>query len=388
MPRFAGLFSGCGGLDQGFIQAGYKGQLSLDIDAAALSVHQANLACPVLKADLSLDELPCLASRKVDVLLSGSPCQGFSTAGKRAINDPRNNLLYVTSRVAAANLPKVVVAENVPAVKTGAHRVYWDELHGRLRQSGYDTHDLLLDCSEHGVAQKRKRLFLIAWRTGKIINFEMPKEAAIPLVDVLDVTSDIANHEPLFLDGSSNDFKIASRIAQGQKLTNSRAGETAIHTWDIPEVFGAVTVKERKVLEEILKLRRQIRRRDFGDADPVSSHLLRQKFGEVVLTRLVDKGYLRKVGHYHDLADTYNGKYRRLPENAPSRTVDTRFGDPKLFLHPSQSRGFTVREAARIQGFDDSFIFAGARSAQYRMIGNAVPPPVAKKIGQLVKQLL
>jgi DNA (cytosine-5)-methyltransferase 1 len=68
--------------------------------------------------------------------------------------------------------------------------------------------------------------------------------------------------------------------------------------------------------------------------------------------------------------------------------VDTRFGDPKLFLHPTEHRGFTVREAARIQGFPDQFKFEGTTSQKYRMIGNAVPPPIAEMLAELTKQLI
>ncbi len=388
MRRFASLFSGCGGLDLGFVQAGYRGELAVDIDASALAVHKLNIASPVLQADLTNSVLPREKFQSLDVLLAGSPCQGFSTAGKRDINDPRNQLLYVVARVAAEFRPKVVVAENVPAVRAGAHKKYWNSLHAQLRGSGYATQDLLVDCSEHGVSQKRKRLFLIAWCTGKTANLELPKEPKIALEQAIAGASHAPNHDPLYLDSASVDFKIASRIGPGQKLTNSRAGASAIHTWHIPEVFGKTSAAEQEVLSSVLRWRRQTRRRDFGDADPVSSHLLRNHFGADILAGLVSKGYLRKAGHYHDLADTYNGKYRRPLGTELGHTVDTRYGDPKLFLHPTEHRGFTVREAARIQGFGDDFVFSGVRSVQFRMIGNAVPPPVAAKVGHLVLQLL
>jgi DNA (cytosine-5)-methyltransferase 1 len=71
-----------------------------------------------------------------------------------------------------------------------------------------------------------------------------------------------------------------------------------------------------------------------------------------------------------------------------ARTVDTRFGDHRLFLHPIENRGFTVREAARIQGFRDDFVFSGTLAQQYRMIGNAVPPPVGRSVAELVRHLL
>ncbi len=388
MGTFVSLFSGCGGLDAGFIQAGYRGLLAADIDATALAVHQQNLACTTMKIDLGNSSVPEGPMKECDVLLAGSPCQGFSTAGKRIVDDPRNSLLYVTAKVAAQFRPKVVVAENVPAVRSGAHKKYWDGLHSRLRRAGYSTQDLLVNGSDHGLPQLRKRLFLIAWCTGKLVDVALEKRSPVSLGSAIVGAELLPNHEPVVLLEGSSELAIAKRIQQGQKLTNARAGTAAIHTWHIPEVFGTTTASEREVLDSVLRWRRQYRRRSFGDADPVSSYFLRKHFGNAVLEGLVEKGYLRKIGHYHDLADTYNGKFRRAMESEPSYTVDTRFGDPRLFLHPSEHRGFSVREAARIQGFDDEFLFSGSRAAQFRMVGNAVPPPIAKQLGEVVRQLL
>jgi DNA (cytosine-5)-methyltransferase 1 len=106
------------------------------------------------------------------------------------------------------------------------------------------------------------------------------------------------------------------------------------------------------------------------------------------LDSLLSKGYIRRVGRYYDLTHTFNGKFRRLSWNAPALTVDTRFGDPRYFLHPEEDRGFTVREVARVQGFPDSYIFFGRERLSYTMLGNAVPPPMARSIAQLVRTRL
>ena len=89
-----------------------------------------------------------------------------------------------------------------------------------------------------------------------------------------------------------------------------------------------------------------------------------------------------------DLSHTFNGKYRRLSWDHPAPTVDTRFGDPKYYLHPEEQRGLSVREAARIQGFPDDFVFAGSKAAQFRMVGNAVPPPLAKQLAEAIREYL
>ena len=387
-PKFLSLFSGCGGLDLGFYQAGFTSALSVDLDDAALSVHKSNLGCPVRKLDLTKEDPNFNSTDGIDVLLAGSPCQGFSTAGMRRVDDPRNSLLFVAPRIALKLRPKVVVAENVLGALSGVHRTYWDTLHQKMKDLGYQTHDLHVDSSDFGVAQKRRRVLLVAWRTDAIPNFFLESAPKRVLADVLNNLDGAINHVPIQLGKFSDDFKIAIRIGQGQKLTNSRSGDRSIHTWDIPEVFGRTTKLEREVLTQVLKLRRQVRRRDVGDADPVSTRFLTNAYGVDVLGRLVAKNYLRKLGRYHDLTNTFNGKYRRPHMDALSRTVDTRFGDHRLFLHPVENRAFTVREAARIQGFPDDFIFEGTNAQQFRMIGNAVPPPLAHSIAKFVLSLL
>lgn len=373
-------------MDGGFEIAGFKGALSVDIDATALGVLSANLKLNVQNLDLSCNDPEF--SGKIDVLLAGSPCQGFSTAGLRNVDDPRNSLLLVAPRIAKKLRPKVVVAENVLGALSGAHAAYWDALHQQLRSLGYRTGDLRVDSSDFGVAQKRQRIFLIAWRTEVLQDLVLVQKPKKVLADALGNLEGLPNHRPVLLKADSQDFKIASRIGQGQKLTNSRSGDLAIHTWQIPEVFGRTNKLEREVLDTTVRLRRQVRRRDFGDADPVSAAALRKQFGSEVVQALVNKGYLRKMGHYVDLTHTFNGKFRRQRLDSPSRTVDTRFGDHRLFLHPTENRAFTVREAARLQGFGDEFIFSGTSAQQFRMIGNAVPPPVAQSVAELVRQLL
>ena len=388
IPNFYSLFSGCGGLDLGFVQAGFVPRLSVDQDANALAVHSAHLACPVQKLDLAASDPSIPQSARIDVLLAGSPCQGFSTLGQRRVDDPRNSLLLVASRLAAKHRPKVVVAENVLGALSGEHRLYWEALHTSMRSLGYKTKDFHINSVDFGVAQNRRRVVMIAWRTPALEVPDLERALPVTLRDVLSIADGVANHNPTELAIDSKHRKIAERIGPGQKLTNARGGELAIHTWDIPEVFGRTNKAQREVLNTVLRLRRQARRRDFGDADPVSTKVLASMFGLDILAQLVQKGYLRQYPKFHDLTNTFNGKYRRLEMDGVSRTVDTRFGDCTSVLHPTEHRSFTVREAARIQGFSDHMEFFGTVQEQFRMIGNAVPPPMAFAIAKSVRHLL
>jgi DNA (cytosine-5)-methyltransferase 1 len=387
-PRVGSLFSGCGGLDKGFEARGYQLLAARDIDPMVVGVFNTNLPPVASVCDLSAHDpqLPV-----IDVLLAGSPCQGFSTAGKCVASDPRNSFLMKAGQIALDSGAQVFVLENVPAAATGRNSTHWRTLENMLRWNGYNVGRILAEGLESGLAQNRRRLFLVAWRGSDCIRFEVPAMGHTLLWNVLSGVSNAVDHKPIMLPAHSAAARIARRISPGQKLSNVRASSSAVHTWQIPEVYGPVTKFETRVLEGVLRLRRRERRRAFGDGDPVSCYRLNTFLGcsaSKALKSLIAKGYLRRVGRDVELVHTYNGKFRRLAWNEPSPTVDTHFGDPALFLHPEEDRGFSTREAARIQGFDDSFQFTGSRRAQFSMIGNAVPPPMAARMAEFVRAAL
>jgi len=386
---FISLFCGCGGMDLGLIQAGYRCLGAYDIDPHVIEVHNFNLDSPAEVSDLS--KLPVITNNPIDIVASGSPCQGFSTIGKRRLDDPRNELIVSAGHIAVSIHPKVFVAENVTGVISGKHRTYWERLRNILESNGYRTLDLRLEGDRLGLAQKRKRIFMTAWLKKCDFHPKLPESDGIALRDVLiDIDGEIKEEDKKYVTDTQISM-IVEHIKPGQKLSNVRGGPRSIHTWDIPEVFGITDQAERDVLVTIMRLRRRYRVRDWGDADPVPISLVLDELGleeSSILDSLIHKRYLRKLGTHIDLKNTFNGKFRRLAWNEASPTVDTRFGDPKYFLHPDEDRAFTVREAARIQGFPDWFVFKGSAKKQYQMIGNAVPPPMAKYLAVLIEELL
>ena len=388
---FASLFSGCGGFDIGFAARGFQSKGAFDCDADAVENFGANVDGPVNRVDLTQGIPNEHTLLGIDALIAGPPCQGFSTAGKRLVNDERNHLLTLTGTLARRVSPRVLVVENVAGALSGEHAQYLNELDSSMRLAGYRTHTMRCQVAGLGMAQLRRRVLFFAWRTGKDFEFNIPKLPASDLRSVITGASRHPNHKPMRLTQQSREWLIAQKIKPGQKLCNVRGGQNAVATWDIPEVFGKITNHERTVLELLRRLRRQERRRDHGDADPVSLARLEAALGDRfhrLVENLIAKGYLKRVDDGVDLVGTFNGKFRRLAWDKPSCTVDTRFGSPRYFLHPSQHRGFTVREAARIQGFSDSYVFCGSEQAQYRVIGNAVPPPLGKFAATIVKQLI
>lgn len=388
---FVSLFSGCGGFDLGLVQAGLRPVAAFDNDSAALSTHRASIGCAAHLTDLAEQGDSLAEYVGVDVVIAGPPCQGFSTAGKRRTNDARNHFVPLAATIAASLRPEFFVLENVPAARSGSHQRYWRKAERILANAGYRLHEVTCRADNMGVAQRRQRVFLIAGPQSIELDLEPPmSNSEIPtLRDALNGSlNSLPNHEPRWPDCDSLAASIAPHIKPGQKLSNVRLSQRSVHTWNIPEVFGQTDSEEREVLKTLVRYRRTKRRRSWGDADPVPTSRLETTFGEdclEILMSLLEKEYVRQPSDgYWDLTRTFNGKYRRLCWDQPSPTVHTKFGDPHYFLHPDEDRGLTVREAARIQGFPDDFCFHGSLREQYRQVGNAVPPPVARWIGTVI----
>jgi len=393
--KFASLFSGCGGFDLGFIDAGFQSLAAFDQDPTAVLNFKKNVGVDVVKADLTQGIPNSEQLREIDVLIAGPPCQGFSTAGNRNLDDERNHLLPLTGELAVSISPKVLVVENVFGALSGAHARYFSQLHSIMEANGYRTKIVRCQVANLGMAQLRRRVLFFAWKTENMADFTPPSKDPLTLRSVIGGVSKLSNHDPKWMCPESRDAKIASFIKPGQKLSNVRGGASSVASWHMPSVFSAVTDEEQTILELLRSLRRKERKRTYGDADSVSFDRLKSALGyqfELHLKSLVAKGYIREVDNEYDLAGTFNGKYRRLQWDKPSCTVDTRFGMPRYFLHPSinrgRHRGFTVREAARIQGFPDAYTFVGSEQAQYRVIGNAVPPPLGKFAAAITCDLL
>jgi DNA (cytosine-5)-methyltransferase 1 len=334
---------------------------------------------------IDLGEIP-------DVIIAGPPCQGFSTGGGYKAEDPRNSLLLTTCKIISSVQPSLAVIENVVSLTNKRNRNHLDSAIQTLRQADYFCHVQILTASDFGVPQRRRRVLITARKNGNPFLDLVPNRQSNTLGLALSgLTTGVANHFPVFPKTGSRHELIAKRIGPDQKLCNVRAGPSSIPTWEIPECFGITSKTERHILEAIRTLRRRNRKRDFGDADPVNCSELSFECpisDQMHIDTLLSKGYLRMVGDDIDLANTFNGKYRRLSSNGASPTVDTRFGEIQLFLHPTENRSLTVREAARIQGFSDDFRFPSSNRDAFRLIGNAVPPPMALAIALRCKELL
>ena len=382
------LFSGVGGLDLGFIQAGFSPVSAYDICPIAVKNYKQNVAAHAQV--LNLVENDVLPPEAPDLVLAGSPCQGFSTIGKRDLNDPRNFLISRAAELAIDLDPRVIVLENVPGLLFGEHRVHFKRTERILRKSRYNVQVLQLRADSFGLPQLRKRIFIIASKKLNALRVNESKSTPT-FCKITESVSNLANHEPKIFDKNSADYVIATHIPQGCKLCDVRGGSRSVHSWEIPEIFGRTTKKQRELLVMLMQLRRRIRLRPNGDADPVLPSDLRIKLGwdtETEIDNLSQLGYIRQIGERIDLTRTFNGKYKRINAEGKSYAVDTRYGDPKCYLHYSENRGLSVREAARVQGFPDNFILSGKIVEQFRLVGNAVPIPMSRALAESIKTAL
>jgi DNA (cytosine-5)-methyltransferase 1 len=389
-PTFVGLFCGCGGFDLGFEQAGFRSLGAFDLDPQAVETYNKNLAGTASVCDLAGIGSLSLTDRP-DVVIAGPPCQGFSTLGRRVTTDPRNSLLIGAARLAVRAKPRAILLENVSGAIAGAHRSIWVAAREIIEAAGFKTKEFQIVGTGFGLPQIRKRVILLAGRYD-VEGVSVPSGTGnIALRSFLTGVEGLPNHAPRRLTPGTAAFRIAERIQPYQKLCNVRGGPRSVPTWEIPDVFGPVTPRERNLLCLIRGLRRRCRRRSSGDSDPLTFQVLANACDfdpAATLTRLESKRYVRNIGRRYDLTHTFNGKFRRLSLDQPAPAVDTRFGQPRYFLHPGEQRGLSAREAARIQGFPDDFRLTGTLSTDFRLVGNAVSPAIGRWFGAVIREQL
>jgi len=432
------LFSGCGGLDLGFVRRGHKVIYACDSSKHAVACYRWNIGDHCVKRDVTSDEYTSDLGQldTADVVLGGFPCQGFSKAGPKRQDDKRN-LLYERMQSTVLTLkPKVFVAENVDGIQQNFGGEFVRRVSSGFTDDStcYKVHYQVLDAAHYGVPQHRRRAFFIGIRTdiesSQGTSFHWPlnthenrtrngefKVNHLPLfragrreqlgapVTVRDAIGDLTK-----LSARTPDHQVIKRwpskyahvfraIGPGQKLCNVRHAETSIYTWHIPEAFGETTDVQRLILDTIGRYRRHKKYGSIPNGNPLPVDeiaRLTDLSPDVVATEsniLVVAGYLKPKLDGFDLKGAMfcSGLFKRPKWDEPGPTVLTNFHNPRYFLHPSENRPLSLRECARLQSFDDDFQFlaAGVSLVEgYRLVGNAVPPLLSGVIAQAVDAVL
>ena len=340
------LFCGAGGLSLGFLKAGYDVCLGIDNDAKALETFAAGHPnAKTFCGDITqvtyegtIKEL--IGNKTIDVIIGGPPCQGFSLAGPRNFNDPRNKLYLSYIRLVKEIKPKAFVIENVPGLVGLFDGLVKDNIISEFTKLGYDVKYKILCAADYGVPQNRKRVIFVGIKSGM-------KEYEYP-----DICENRVTCEMALSDLPSLETEVGSEVQEySSEPQNEYQKIMRVHS---SVVYNHVAAIHSQKVKEIISM--------------------------------VPDG-----GNYKDLPEEYRNTrnfhvaWTRFSSKKPAPTIDT---GHRHHFHYKYNRVPTVRECARLQSFPDDFVFLGNKTQQFRQVGNAVPPLMAQKIAEQLSIVL
>lgn len=336
------LFCGCGGFSLGFERAGFNVLLGIDVWKDALvTFDQNHEGSKTLNADLSIlkpeETETLLDGKKIDVIIGGPPCQGFSVAGKRIVDDIRNRLYKAFVAFVAHFQPKAFVLENVPNILSIGNGIVRDSIVDDFTRLGYTIEYRVLTASDYGVPQNRRRAFFVGFKNGHHFSFPTPFDS--PKVTAKEALSDLPEYG--IEDGGDYPYEIQSEY---QTLMRTDSGGVFNHQ---PTAHNQKTVD--------------------------------------IISMVPDGGNYKDLPTELQSTRKVHIAWTRLNSEKPSFTIDT---GHRHHFHYSYNRIPTARESARIQSFPDNFVFHCSRTSQLKQIGNAVPPLMAEAVARsLLNQL-
>jgi DNA (cytosine-5)-methyltransferase 1 len=380
-PIGVDLFAGVGGMTLGFEQAGFDVLAAVEIDPIHCATHQFNFPfCSVLCKSVidtistEIRSRSAIGDRDIDVVFGGSPCQGFSLIGKRALDDPRNALVHHFLRLVLELKPKYFVFENVPGLTIGNHRQFLSELIAAFGAGGYEvkTDYRVLNAANYGVPQDRARLFLLGCRSGLPLP-EYPQPVTKPA---------IARKSKYILD--------LPNLAPTPTIEDALCDLPIIEMY--PELFRQdwAIAKYGKPSSYSSKMRGIFSSQDNYSGDRYfDSRLLtaslRTRHGNDSIARFAATkcGEVEPISHFYKLAP--EGICNTLRAGTASNLGA--FTSPRP-IHPYQPRCITVREAARLHSYPDWFRFHRTKWHGFRQVGNSVPPLLAQAIAREIMRVL
>jgi DNA (cytosine-5)-methyltransferase 1 len=361
-PRAIDLFCGAGGLSLGLRDAGFSVLVGADADAWAVETHTANVGGLGYVGDLSdptelLEQLDGWGIDHVELVAGGVPCQPFSRAGQSKIRelirsggrhpqDPRASLWRSFMLVVEKLAPQAVLVENVPDLPS------WDDgavLSGFLETLGglgYEVDAKILDCYRYGVPQHRSRLVLTALGSGRRMIWPKPSDQMVTLRDAIGDLPPVPGGQR----AERLPYRARPHTTSPFQRRMRRDLEPSEDAWVHDHITRAVRADDWEAYTGLEP------GQTYAD---IPAHLQRYR------------------------TDIFTDKYKRLSWDELSRTITAHIAkDGYWYIHPEQHRTLSVREAARLQTFPDSFRFAGQPSHRYSQIGNAVPPLLAEAVGE------
>lgn len=388
-PQAIDLFAGAGGLSCGFAQIGIDIPFALERDSWAAETYTQNHP----KTDLAVGDICKLADdvflkyRGVDIVMGGPPCQGFSisASNRRKLDDTRNLLYLDFLRAVSIVRPKVALIENVKEIsrfRLSDGRLLCEDIKQRFAMLGYESEVMTLNASYFGVPQARLRTFILASR-----EHGRAKEASRELLS-LRSRNDDANIQKtnISLWDAISDLPLVEPRVVPEDAVQHYASEP-MNLYQSELRMGSTKVYNHVPMRHTPRLVERFRHL-IENPDQSSSSLPEELAPRMRGNPDISSG------------KNYDQNHRRLDPSKPSPTITASFYSS--FIHPFQPRNLTVREAARLQSFPDTFIFRGKRTTlskkllsrkgivedlhldQFNQVGNAVPPILARALAERI----
>lgn len=340
------LFAGAGGCSLGFKNAGVDILQAYEISESAIDTYNTNFGDNKCKCvDLSTCDFSKLRNDlrlkkgELDLIIGGPPCQGFTTAGNRFWNDPRNKLVQNYAQALAEFQPRWFMMENVEGILTTAKGQYLVECIKKMIELGYSVYLKKVYMQEYGIPQRRKRVVIVGNRDGKKFLYPPPTQEAAG---------------SLYRKGSQTLFDAIG---------------------DLADVFNP-NIDQIPKLETGIQLERITALKTGQSMKDLPEYLQHDSFKRRASRRVCDGTPSEKRG------GAPSGM-KRLPYDEPCLTITST--STSEFIHPTLNRMLTIRECARIQTFPDSFTFCGTDSQKMLQIGNAIPPRFAFQMAQAIE---
>jgi len=412
------LFSGAGGLSEGFFRIGAKFVGHIEADkhacktlrtrvaywklkkAGKINIYEDYLLKKISSEDLwkqagvldskdvieqeisssSFDKivadirtnLKIQKLEKVDVVIGGPPCQAYSIVGRARMKskvacDPRNYLYKHYVKFLEEFQPKMFVFENVPGILSAANGKHFQDIKNAIHNAGYHMELKELIASDFGVLQNRKRIIIIGWKKD-----DRKKDYTYPEFETIEnkyIVKDALNDLPSIRPAS---------IIEGKGKYRSKPSQYLIEAGIRDSNFDILTQHETRMHNERdLKIYKIAIEKWNKEKKKLCYKELCEEHPELCT---------------HKNKTSFTNRFNVIKADQPaSHTILAHMAmDGHYYIHPdiNQLRSLSVREAARLQSFPDDFYFEGPRTAQFRQIGNAVPPKMAEQIAKKIKEIL
>lgn len=367
------LFCGAGGLSLGFTQEGFVTALANDIEECCVDTyahnHPETPRDHIVLGDIRLvmDHLEeLLKGKEIDIVVGGPPCQGFSMANRqRIIDDPRNHLYKNYVEIVKRVQPKFFVMENVKGMLSVSNQVKED-----FRAIGYEVECHVLNAKDYGVPQNRERLIYIGNRLG--INNE----------DIFEEIKSLSKKIPNYFlkDAIEGLRKLeASRKKNATEEGSVQSGYLIEKNENFGEENEYISYinQDKKVPVTLNHKARYNNDRDI------------EIYGRLYQGDRSDDPKIADIMPYTRRNDIFKDKYFKLEEEKVCKTITAHMKfDCNMYIHPTQARGLTPREAARVQSYPDDYFFRGAYTKTFMQIGNSVPPLLGRAVASVVKKYL